>query len=319
MTGNFVTWRVTKFPVNFFSFTMSKTFKILISSCSFLIIVSFTAVSCFISGLFVDRISQGNVTKNESTYYVAGDPSLYLDPTIDSELFNDFLAKSQDHFYIEYETDKPEMFQEDVNFILANLENQYSLISQSFGVILNSKIKIVISDDFSDYEENLDADFENDEYDIAAYAYGSNYIEIYLNPNLSIDKLRLLKTISHELVHTFQFSISYGVSSLPEWFIEGTAESLSYPKNNPIVHSDIKNEIPNLSILNKKINSETTVDYVLGYDIACSFITYVINLKGEEEFQTLLNVGYFDNFDNEFEKIYGKNPDETYDQWLETL
>ncbi len=297
-------------------------FKIPITTLSTLLIAfsSISATFGYIIGYktYFNQIKKYNGNDIvEKTVYLPQDYSFYIDKNAPGEIFQTLLSDSQNHFTFTFNVSNQHQFEDYRDFVLANLENQYSILSAKFNIEIPIKIEIILIDDRNTYEKSLNRSYEQDTLTFAAFARGNQKIMIYQNPNMSFSKYQITKLISHELVHCFQYTLNNNPT--PSWFLEGIAQAYSYPKEEPILLADAKSKIPNLETLDKKLSSKYREDYSIGYNSAELFTKYLIDKYGEEKITNLFLFDFFTKFENHFEETLGISPEEAYAEWLNTF
>jgi hypothetical protein len=306
-----------------------KTKTCLLIFFSFLILLSCSAISLF-SGIYIGRSDQEDetsiVTKDTVTeqpvYYASTSSERYIDKDSDLETFNSLLSDSQLHFTFEFNVQDEQQFEEDRQFILVNLENQYSRLSVKFNKTITNKITIKLVDDIEVFSSDLGTD-TLDISGFSAFSLGGDLVEAYINPVYTEDKYAIAHTLSHELVHIFQYQINNEISkytvtwSGADWFIEGMAEGFSYPNEDSLIHSDVYKTIPDVSTLNSLVDSYDPDAYTIGYDVAELFFLYLTRTYGEDKMVNL--VGCKTSFNTCFNQQIGESPQDVFSQWLGTI
>lgn len=308
---------------------MNKNLKNCFAFLTTLIIISICSLSSGISGLFFGFVVSEDQNKQrcenqeivEKEVYITQETTeRYIDQDSPGDVYNKLLQNSAQHFTFEFRVKNEKQFYDYRDFILVNLENQYSRLSAKFDIELSSKVKVVLVDDIDVYENNLEFDYDIEISEFAAYAKGDDFIEIYQNPRISYSKFEIARLISHELVHTFQFNAKkYASYDIPRWFLEGTAEALSYPNEEPIIVKDILNTASDLDSMSELLLDENPERFVVGYDTSHLFVNYLILQYGEETVIDLLKFSYPTKFDDHYVKIIGHEVEKDYDKWIETL
>ena len=195
-----------------------KTKTCLLIFFSFLILLSCSAISLF-SGIYIGRSDEQDETSvttkdtvtEQPVYYASTSSERYIDKDSDLETFNSLLSDSQLHFTFEFNVQDEQQFEEDRQFILANIENQYSRLSVKFNKTITNKITVKLVDDIEVFSNDLGTD-TLDISGFSAFSLGGDLIEAYINPVYTEDKYAIAHTLSHELVHIFQYQINNEIS-----------------------------------------------------------------------------------------------------------
>ena len=265
-----------------------------------------------------DTLIEKQIITEQPIYYEQSTPQRYFDKNSPSDVYQTLLQDAISHFDFEFDVKNVQQFQEDKDFILANLEHQYSRLAVKFDTEPSSKILVRLVDDINVFKEDLGIDFKVSIASYSAFALGGDQIEIYINPLFTVDKFDIAQTISHELVHLFHYQVNDSNALYnPDWFIEGMAEGFSYPREEPLIHEDIYKAIPDLLTLDYLIRSPNPEDYTIGYDTAELFFIYLVETYGEEKVIQLAKCTT--TFDEVFTQQIGVTPDAAYNTWLNTL
>lgn len=301
-----------------------------LKSCIIFLCIWTTFLVCsgvfFVAGMSIGQLQEKEETvvethdySEKTVYYSQLTTERYIDKETSGEIFSKLLVSSYSHFTIDFEGTEGKQFEDDGNFILVNLENQYSRLSTKFDISINEKITVRITEDLSKFQEDLNIFFEVETIvPYSAFALGGDLIEVYINPLFTIDKFEVAHTLSHELVHIFQYQYNNDISlHHPKWLIEGMAESFSFPNEDVLIHPKIYEKIKNLSVLDSLVDSVEPENYTIGYDSAELFISYLVEKYGEENIIRLLEKTY--TFDSHFTTIIGQDSEKVYQEWLETL
>lgn len=244
----------------------------------------------------------------------------YIDENSPVEVYDKLLQDSKNHFTFTYKVNEEKQFQTDKNFILVNLENQHSRLSIKFNRQVNHKIQVVLTDTIDQYEDDLEFSYDADYPTSAAFAQNNDLIEIFINPKASIDKFYLANTLSHELVHIYQYTTNEMIYwDAPDWYLEGMAEYFAYPKEEPLVHSDTYKKIRSLDMVNQLILSPSPEEYSVGYDTAHLFFGYLVENYGDSKIIQLENFSFPTMFDENFKQIIGIDSEVLFDQWIQSI
>jgi len=282
---------------------------------------SFSALLGYILG--TSQQSEEKITEKETiiekqVYYEKEGAERYFDEDSNKKEFQKLLSDAEDHFTFTYEVQNQKDFEKDRDFILANLEHQYSRLSILFQTETSVKITVILTDDLEQFKEDLNLDTESGIVPYSAFAIGNDKIEIYINPLFTADKFDIAHTISHELVHIFQSQVNTYISLFhPDWFIEGMAESFAFPSEEVLIHGSIYKEVPDLDMLDSVIRSPQAENYLVGYDASHMFFLYLLDKYGEDKMIQLVQVE--SNFETNFTRIVGIAADDAYATWLKTL
>ncbi|MFC1780069.1 basic secretory protein-like protein [Patescibacteria group bacterium] len=280
------------------------------------------------SGIIIGRNDKEEETSSPATitekivYYEQTTSQRYFDENSDLDTFNKLLTDAQSHFTFQFNVSDENIFDEDKDFLLANLENQYSRLSVKFNKNITEKITIKFVDDLDVFSEDLGTTFSEIS-GYSAFSLGGDFIEIYVNPLYTSDKFQIAHTVSHELVHIFQYQVNDSITMYDarwasvNWFIEGMAEGFSYPNEDSLIHSEVYKTIPDIESLNSLISSRIPQDYMIGYDAVELLFVYLSETYGEEKMIQLVKTRA--NFDDNFNNAIGKSIDEVYNDWLEQL
>jgi hypothetical protein len=314
---------------------MNKTFKnCLLASFLLVIFTSCSAVS-IIAGYSIGTSQKEDQTtggtggsttdiSEKPIYYEQGTPQRYLDENSPSDVYQKLISDSRDHFTFEFKVQDQNQFQKDRDFISANIENQYSRLTVKFDTEISNKITVRLVDDLDVFQDDLDTMLIGPGVTpYSAFALGDDLIEIYINPLMTTEKFDLTHTISHEMVHVFQYYINDTMSTYnpnwtnATWFIEGMAEGFAYPNEEALIHDDIYQQIPDISALNSIVDSNNAEEYMVGYDAVELFFVYLSETYGEDKMIQMVECQI--SFDQCFTQIIGKNPNTAYSEWLQTL
>jgi hypothetical protein len=311
---------------------MKTLFKIIVVLILCFIILGSCSIISFIGGYSIKQIDDigldnlnNQLADTDNTqivespvYYEKLTEERYIDEDSSNEIYQKLIQDSSKHFTFEINALGKDQFQDDQDFILANLENQYLRLSVKFNTQVATKIRVLLIDNSDMYETDLGIDYENTVIPFAAFASGTDLIEIFINPTFTLDKFELARTLSHELVHIFQHqnnSLTYYY--IPDWYIEGMAEEFSYPKEYPLIHKDIYREIPDIEELNSLISSPSQEDYMIAYDTAFLYTQYLNINYGEEKLIKLLKCNSV--FEQCFTNTLGVSINKSFQSWLNTL
>lgn len=307
-----------------------------LKTCLFIIvlitILFITAVSCLAGGVFIgmfisEEEANGSDTATtteteivEKIVYINQESSQrYIDENSPEDIYQQLLEDSNDHFTFVFDVLNETQYAEDKNFILVNLENQYSRVSTIFDQEIDTKIEVKFTDDIDQFETDLNFDYEEDP-SFAAFAQGGVLIEIYINPYVTVEKFELASTLSHELVHTYQAYINtYIFSDIPIWYYEGMAEAYAYPNEDVIIHEEIYINISTVEDLSTKLDSPVAEEYVVGYDGAELFYNFLVEKYGDEKAISLAEDVYPKTFHTYFLEVIGITPNQAFTDWLATL
>ncbi len=306
---------------------MNKKLKTCLISLLFIFILFICSISSFFSGLLVQDYEDSDTTNETETetiisekpvYYQQETSQRYFDEESPEDVYENLITDSQEHFLFEYSVNNTEYFQKDRNFILANMEHQYSRLSSIFDTEISTVITIRIEDDFLQFQEDLGITYDAEFVTHSGFALGNDLIELYINPLSSIDKFDLAQTCSHELVHIFQYELNdYSSYYLPNWFIEGMAEGLAFPQEKAIIHKKIIEKVPDIDTLDLFVSSPFYIEYSIGYDGCELFFLYLLETYGQSPLVELIKTQ--NNFDTSFYQLIGLYPDDAYQNWLGTL
>jgi len=305
-----------------------------LKTCLLLLLIVATIISCSSISFFFGIISEMDDTDNIDTndeqpseittitekqvYYEQENTQRYFDEESPGDVYQKLINDASQHFEFEYSVNNVEDYEKDENFMLANIEHQYSRLSVLFNTELSNKVTIKLVDDFDQFKDDMGVDYDSDFVTHSGYALGNDFIEIYINPLLTIDKFSLAETCSHELVHSFQNELNYYIHSyVPTWYMEGMAEGLSFPQEDSIIHQDILEKVPNLDTLESFITSALYKEYSIGYDVCELFFLYLKDTYGDEFIINLIKIDT--NFDLNFKNQIGIYPDNAYLDWIEQL
>jgi len=315
---------------------MNKTFKTCLIASFLCVMLASCSGAAFFIGISIGK-SQIDDTERTTTqqegstqiketpvYYDQNASQRYLDENSPSDVYQKLIQGAQNHFSFEFQVEDQLQFANDKDFILANLENQYSRLSVKFNTEVSKKIRIKLVDDLEVFQEDLNTMLVGSGITTySAFALGSDLIEIYVNPFYTTEKFELAHTLSHELVHIFQYKVNDQISSYnaswayANWFIEGMAESFAYPNEEAIIHGDAYQIIPDTSALNDLITSNDSSEYMIGYDAVKLFFLYLSDTYGENKMIEITKCTT--NFDQCFNQIIDTDPDVAYTKWIETL
>jgi len=237
-------------------------------TCLFVLLLFFIVSTCssisLIFGIYIEKNQSQENNKatveieEQPVYYNQTSPIRYIDEDINPDTFNTLLNSSEIHFKFEYDTDQDEdKYTKYINFILVNLENQYSRLSVKFDTTISEKISVILTDDLDMFQEDLNLIIDNSGIvPYSAFALGNELIEIYINPLYTADKFDIAQTCSHELVHIFQYQINNSIAlndpnwASAHWFIEGMAEGFMYISISSFPRAKAEyGTIPELSII----------------------------------------------------------------------
>lgn len=311
---------------------MDKKLKTCLLIIVLITILSITSISCLAGGIFIGRFISEKETSGSDTVttteteivekpiYINQEGSQrYIDENSPEDVYQQLMEDSNDHFSFAFDVQDETKYEEDKNFILVNLENQYSRVSTIFDQEIDIKIEVKLTDDIDQFETDLNFDYEEDP-SFAAFAQGGVLIEIYINPFVTVDKFELASTLSHELVHTYQVYINtYIFSDIPIWYYEGMAEAYAYPNEDVIVHEEIYMNISTVEDLSAKLDSPVAEEYVVGYNGAELFYNYLVEKYGDEKAISLADDVYPKTFDTYFLEVIGITPNQAFTDWLATL
>ena len=285
-------------------------------------IILFASILITVGAIAGYTISQNNIQPQivEKPIFIEQKESQrYIDENSPQDVYQTLLTESQKHFSFEFRIAAGINYEKDKNFILVNLENEYSRLSARFNTEIGKPIRIILIDDIQVYEKDLNFHYEGDQ-NFAAFSKGDDYIEIFFNIKYTIDKFYMSHTLSHELVHIFQYhQNNFIFSDTPIWYYEGMAENFAYPKEKPLIHPEIYQTIPDLENLKQKIGSSKSIEYAVGYDIAEQFYDYLIRKYGEANILKLMKDFYPKTFDSYFIQLTNRSPDEAYADWTKSL
>lgn len=302
---------------------------IIISSCSAASIIAGYAVGKSESGEDKSTTSDSGTSisadiREKPVYYEQGTTQRYFDENSPSDVYQKLISDSANHFTFEFKVQDVNRFTKDKDFILANLENQYSRLSIKFNAEIPDKITIRLVDDLNVFQDDLDTILIGAGVTTySAFSFGTDLIEIYINPVFTIEKFELTHTLAHELIHIFQKQLNDDISSYnpywsnASWFIEGMAEGFAYPNETALIHKDVYEVIPNTSALEDLVTSNNSEEYMIGYDAVELFFLYLSNTYGEEKMISLVKCTTY--FDQCFTQTIGKSPDVTFPDWLQSL
>jgi hypothetical protein len=285
-------------------------------------IIIFASILFTVGAIAGYTISQNNIQPQiveKPVFIEQKEAQRYIDENSPLDVYQTLLTESQKNFTFELQVAAGVNYEKDKNFILVNLENEYSRLSARYNTEIEKPIRIILIDDIQAYEKDLNFHYEGDQ-NFAAFSKGDDYIEIFFNIKYTIDKFYMSHTLSHELVHIFQYhQNNFIFSDTPIWYYEGMAENLAYPTEKPLIHNEIYQTIPNLEILKQKISSSKSVDYAVGYDTAGQFYDYLIQKYGEANILKLMKDFYPKTFDSYFTQLTNYSPDEVYIDWTQSL
>lgn len=318
---------------------MNKTFKnCLLASFLIVILLSCSTTSIIIGisigktqGILPDSLTTTDGDTASTTditekpiYYEQGTTQRYFDENTPSDVYQKLISDSANHFTFEFKVQDQNQFLEDKDFILANIENQYSRLTAKFDTEISLKITIRLVDDLDVFQDDLDTTLIGPGVTpYSAFALGDDLIEIYINPLMTTEKFDIAHTVSHELVHVFQYFVNNSMTTNnPDWasaiwFVEGMAEGFAYPNEEALIHDDIYQAIPDISALNSVIDSNDAEEYMIGYDAVELFFLYLSDTYGEDEMIQLAKCQT--SFNQCFTQTIGKAPDAAYGEWLGTL
>lgn len=316
---------------------MSKSLKnCLLASFLVIILISCSGISA-IAGYSIGKYQQdetGQTTTEQgkttteitekSVYYEQTTSQRYFDENSPADVYQKLISDSANHFTFEFAVQDQTQFLSDKDFILANLENQYSRLSVKLDTEISNKITVKLTDDLEAFQSDLNTLLVGEGITTySAFALGTDLIEVYLSPVYIVEKFELAHALSHELVHVFHYQINDTVSAYSttwayaDWFIEGMAEGFSYPNEEAIIHGDAYQIIPDTSALNDLITSNDSAEYMVGYDAVELFFLYLANAYGEDKMIQIAKCKT--NFDSCFATATGLSPDAAYATWLQTL
>ena len=106
------------------------------------------------------------------------------------------------------------------------------------------------------------------------------------------------------------------LQALPNWYLEGFSEAIAYPTENAFIHSEIKENVPDLNTLELYLESFSPHEYTIGYDTAEAFFNYMIETYGEDQVIKVFTKTSGNNFEETFKALLGKSTDEVYSDWL---
>jgi hypothetical protein len=308
---------------------MSKKSKNCLVTFTILLIISVCSFSSFFGGVTIGIIVNDEKSTpsdqqivEKKVYYEDESTQRYFDENSDAEIYEQLLSDAEDHFTFTYEVENKKQFKDDADFILANLEYNHSRLAVKFNINITEKIEILLVDDLDTFGDDLGVELEGP-YSHHAFSLGTDLIEIYINPIFTIDKFDLANIMAHELVHIYQFNINEDISYYDinwmdaNWYIEGMAESLAVPNEDPIIHKDIYEKVEDVNDLNNLLDSVDPENYLIGYQASELFFTYLSDTYGEERLLSLLDNST--DFNKKFESEFGLAPDEAFLDWIETL
>jgi len=300
-------------------------------NCLLSLFVVFTlflcSISSFFTGIIVGDSQDTDILIDDETetvfnevpvYYEQETSQRYFDENSPQDIYLDLINDSTQHFSLEYSVSNSAYFTKDKDFILANLEHQYSRLSVIFDTEISSIITVKLEDDFLQFQDHLGISYDSEFVTHSGYALGNDLIELYINPLSTVDKFYLAQTCSHELVHIFQYELNdYSAYYLPTWFVEGMAEGLSFPQEKPLIHKDITEKVTDITSLESFVSSPFYIEYTIGYDACKLFFLYLLDTYGEETLIELTEIQH--DFDEGFNNQLGLYPNDAYQNWLNTL
>ncbi|MCB9790152.1 hypothetical protein H6763_00685 [Candidatus Nomurabacteria bacterium] len=242
---------------------------------------------------------------------------IIIDPYTDEELTAQFLESSKRTFQFSFDDNtNGSLYGYEKNFLLANTQYQYERLSIRFRKELEDPISFILTDDQSKYE--LELGFLYDSQLQYAGLTKLGMIMILISPERDYDKADLVRLITHELVHAYQFDSEQSiVLSSPLWFTEGTAEyyssqSLHY---DPTLFRSTSN-LNTLEDVDKALHSSDLDQALSAYVVAHSFIEELVQLKSEEDLSDLmLDQDKRFSFIQKFINHFGATPAELYHVW----
>lgn len=235
----------------------------------------------------------------------------------DSEEAKILLADAQNHFEIKFdvdnETEYRKYFKSYENFILANMGNQYRNLTNQLNIVISNKVIITILDTPEKYKEKSGFNWEGD-LSFSGFA-DYNYNIFVLIPKDELPSRDTLSDVmSHELVHTFYFSLKIYNSTIPTWFTEGMAEYYS-TGGDTFNYKTVRKSFPDINSVSNGFKA-TDVNVVRqSYVISQYFYQYLVKFYPDQLNKTI-RIGNYENFNNKFAKEFGKSVDSVYAEFL---
>lgn len=302
-------------------------------------ITTITVVGISIFLLNSDSTSNKTTTETTTIISIVEDPGCTYVTTPDGYISKDtpdvtssqLISSSKQHFTFSTDMPNSKSRNSDEELILTNLENQYCRLTDIFSTEIQDPIDIKLVHDADIYESDLGTEYEID-LTFTAFAEGDYLIEIYDNPADSETDKYKASTLSHELVHIFQYSTN-PYWNMPNWFIEGMATAFADPQswlNNSwsdviteddikdLLKSDITRRFADINLLNSKIYSTSVDEYAVAYDTAHLYVLHLIKEYGESKVVKLVSIPDTKTFEEHFEDTLKVSVKDSYKEWVKT-
>jgi len=306
----------------------NKTITIVLVLCGFFACV---ITSCAVSFFALYEIGKAEQEKSNqrdqtTTKNTVGDPMIEVDklsPLSENitdkskkTLINDFDTK----FRISYEINNKSKFDstvgKDLDYLKANISYFNTNLSRIFGIKVEDKIDLVFTDDLPSFIDFTDRDWDKNTTG-AAVTTKSDKIFIYQR----LDSYRvdsLVRLLSHEMVHIYQFEITG--DSFPLWYLESMADYISiyefydYERDElqfPATLNDLEKEFKDTA--SDQNNSNDT------YTKAYFFFEYLTDTYGRDKIINILRDNGSKDFNITFSRITGTTPQDAFGEFLDSI
>lgn len=257
---------------------------------------------------------------------------------------------AQDRFYFFYYEDSPhytkEQFEEIIQpyfkLFVASMEYSFEKYEKTFRgdnpkLDERTNLRITVYQKCTSISDGLTEETCSDIKIIGSTNPFTYSTGLYVNPQHPDFSPEFIIDIGmHEVIHLLQYTYQYGTSTgMPDWFKESMAVDLAYSSSSKhdLYQKDYKKygAAETLSILEENFHASTDTAENLGklrsaYYVSGLYWEYLMQQTTLEEYLTLIPVAntyrsWRDDteFNKKFEQIVGKSPNESYEDFLDTL